>query len=110
MKRRKDNYFMKELNYLKLLKYPNVQLMGFKEVKGFIYVSISRISPLLVIYNKNIEEREYRFRVDIKNPEKKIVQNPRLYHLLNHFELNGKAFIYNEKNKMYVPTDILIAE
>ena len=62
---------MKELNYLKLLKYPNVQLMGFKEVKGFIYVSISRISPLIIIYNKNIEEREYRFRVDIKYPEKK---------------------------------------
>ena len=55
---------MKELNYLKLLKYPNVQLMGFKEVKGFIYVSISRISPLIIIYNKNIFKLDDEFTED----------------------------------------------
>lgn len=43
---------MKEFNCFKLLKFPNVQMMGFKEVKGFIYVSISRVSPLIVVYNK----------------------------------------------------------
>ena len=101
---------MKEFNCFKLLKFPNVQMMGFKEVKGFIYVSISRVSPLIVVYNKKIKEREYRFRVDIENSEKKVIQNPRLYHLLNHFELNDKAFIYNEKNKMYIPTNISTVE
>ena len=52
---------MKEFNYFKLLQFPKVQMMGFKEVKGFIYVSISRISPLIVVYNKKIEKRDYRF-------------------------------------------------
>lgn len=101
---------MKEFNCFKLLQFPEVQMMGFKEVKGFIYVSISRVSPLIVVYNKKIEKRDYRFRVDFENAEKKIIQNPRLYHLLNHFELNDKAFIYNEKNKMYIPTNISIVE
>ena len=63
---------MKEFNYFKLLQFPKVQMMGFKEVKGFIYVSISRISPLIVVYNKKIEKRDYRFRVDFENAEKKI--------------------------------------
>lgn len=65
---------------------------------------------MIVLYNKKIEEREYRFRVDVKNSEQKIIQSPRLYHLLNHFKLNDKAFVYNEKNKMYIPTDISIVE
>lgn len=101
---------MSELNHIKLLNFPQVELVGFKEVKGFIYVSISRVSPLIVIYSKKIEEREYRFRVDIENSEKKIIQNPRLYHLCNHFKLNDKAFVYSAKNKMYIPTDISIVE
>ena len=92
----------------------------YEGIKLFKIVKISKCTAdriqrgkriyICLHFNKNIEEREYRFRVDIKNPEKKIVQNPRLYHLLNHFELNDKAFIYNEKNKMYIPTDISIAE
>ena len=94
---------MKEFNYFKLLQFPKVQMMGFKE-------SISRISPLIVVYNKKIEKRDYRFRVDFENAEKKIIQNPRLYHLLNHFELDDKAFVYNEKNKMYIPTNISTVE
>ena len=101
---------MSELNHIKLLDFPKVELVGFKEVKGFIYVSISRVSPLIVIYSKKIEEREYRFRVDIENSEKKIIQSPRLYHLLNHLKLNDKAFVYSAKNKMYIPTDISIVE
>lgn len=101
---------MKEFNYFKLLQFPKVQMMGFKEVKGFIYVSISRISPLIVVYNKKIEKRDYRFRVDFENAEKKIIQNPRLYHLLNHFELDDKAFVYKIKNKMYIPTNISTVE
>lgn len=101
---------MSELNHIKLLDFPQAELVGFKEVKGFIYVSISRVSPLIVIYSKKIEEREYRFRVDIENSEKKIIQSPRLYHLLNHFKLNDKAFVYSAKNKMYIPTDISIVE
>ena len=68
-------------------------MMGFKEVKGFIYVSISRISPLIVVYNKKIEKRDYRFRVDFENAEKKIIQNPRLYHLLISSWMTKHLFI-----------------
>ena len=61
---------MSELNHIKLLDFPQAELVGFKEVKGFIYVSISRVSPLIVIYSKKIEEREYRFRVRKENYSK----------------------------------------
>lgn len=30
--------------------------------------------------------------------------------VIDHFKLNDKAFVYNEKNKMYIPTDISIVE
>lgn len=99
---------MSKMNFFELLEFPQINMIGFEEVEEFFYVTISRLGPQIFIFNKESSEKDYRFRIDVG--DEKNICNERLYHLLNHFNLNEKLFVYDYEHKIYIPTSISVIE
>lgn len=106
---KKEGKIMK-YSYFKLKRFPVIEFVNFEEAKDFLYVSISRVSRTITIYVKEMQENDYRFRVDIPKDSNNLVFNSRLYHLLNDYGLDRKMFVYDDFAKTYMATDFSVDE
>ena len=97
-------------SYFKLKRFPVIEFVNFEEAKDFLYVSISRVSRTITIYVKEMQENDYRFRVDIPKDSNNLVFNSRLYHLLNDYGLDRKMFVYDDFAKTYMATEFSVDE
>lgn len=98
------------INYLKLLEYPFIKFNGFADLGDFVYVTISRTGPILFLHAKELPERDYRFRISLPTGDNRVISHPQLYHLLNDFGLDNKAFIFNSTSQFYLPTSIPVED
>lgn len=96
--------------YIKLQNFPVVEFVNFTEIKDFVYISISRVSQTLTIYTKEMEENDYRFRIDFPKTGGYKVFNSRLYHLINHYGLDRKMFVFNPTSEFYLATSIPVGQ
>lgn len=96
--------------YIKLRKFPVVEFVNFTEIKDFAYISISRVSKTLTIYTKEMTETDYRFRIDFPKTGGYMVFHSRLYHLVNHYELENKMFVFNPASEFYLATSIPVGD
>lgn len=106
---KKEGKIMK-YSYFKLKRFPVIEFVNFEEAKDFLYVSISRVSRTITIYVKEMQENDYRFRVDIPKDSNNLVFNSRLYHLLNDYGLDRKMFVYDDFAKTYMATEFSVDE
>lgn len=97
-----------EYGYFRLKKFPVIEFVNFKEARDFLYVSTSRVSQTITIYVKEMKENDYRFRIDLPKNSDNIIFNSRLYHLLNHYGLDQKIFVYDDVSKSYMATKVSV--
>lgn len=71
-----------------------VKLIGFEEIKNFMFVSIPFSKRTVILESKMLPEKENCFKVEVSAD--RTVTNEHLYYLLDDYKLFQKDFIYNE--------------
>lgn len=91
---------MTNKNYLSLIDKYRMQIYGFERLSETAYVSVGASGKSVIIEPYPVSQRDSTFKIYIDR-SKNTVEDERLYHILNHYQLFQTNFIYHEDTDSY---------